>query len=330
MEFKEFIGFASQKVIATIIVILAITSVNFVMFRMAPGDPVRMMFKDPRIGAEEMQLVREKFGLDKSMPVQFLTYIKELSKGNLGTSFWQRRPVTEVILDRLPNTLKLVLTALCIATIIGTLLGAMAGWKSGSRFDSTVMTLSLSAYSVPAFAMGMVLMLLFAYVFPVFPLGGIHTPASGFTGFALMKDTLWHLVLPATSLTFWFTGEYVLLTRNSMIDVLDQDYITTARVKGIGEKQVLYKHALRNALLPVVTATGIHIAFAIGGVIEAETVFSWPGLGRLTYEAVLKRDYPLLQGIFLFFSLSIVVINLIVDLTYRFIDPRIKLGDKDN
>jgi peptide/nickel transport system permease protein len=326
MAARGFASFAASKLIAAVITILAITCVNFVIFRMAPGDPIRMMFRDPRVSAEQMQKVREKFGLDKPLSGQFVAYVKELAKGDLGISFWQKRPVLEVIGDRIPQTLILVITALVIAVVLGTLFGAMAGWRSGTRFDSIVMSASLALYSIPTFAMGLLILLVFSFLLAVFPLGGISTPASGFTGIRQVLDVLWHMVLPAISIVFWYVGEYVLLTRSSMIDVLGKEYITTARAKGLKEGVVLRGHALRNALLPVVTMTGVNFAFAIGGVIEAETVFSWPGVGRLVYDAVLKRDYPLLQGIFLVFAVSVVLFNLIVDLVYGYIDPRIKVG----
>ena len=320
-----FARFALRRLISTLITIIAIACVSFVIFRMAPGDPVRMMFQDPRISAEQMQKVREKFGLDKPLIVQFGVYVNELSKGNLGESFWQNRPVIEVIIARVPNTLLLVLTALILATVCGTLFGAAAGWRSGSRFDTMVMSMSLAVYSIPIFAMGLILFLVFAYALRLFPLGGISTPASGLTGLAYAGDVLWHLVLPSVSIIFWYVGEYVLLTRGAMVDVMGQPYIFTARTKGLREKDILFRHALRNALLPIVTMTGVYLAFSIGGIIEAETVFSWPGVGRLVYEAVMKRDYPLLQGIFLFFSLVVVTVNLVVDLIYGYIDPRIKV-----
>lgn len=326
MAARGFVNFAFKKLFAAVLTIIAITCVNFVIFRIAPGDPVRMMFRDPRVSAQQMQRVRERFGLDKPLGGQFAAYVKELARGNLGMSFWQKRPVLEVIADRVPQTLMLVLTSLVIAIIMGTSFGALAGWKSGSRFDSIIMSISLAVYSIPTFAMGLVLLLVFSFMLTVFPLGGMSTPASGFSGFRHFLDVLWHMVLPAVSIIFWYVGEYVLLTRSSMIDVLGKEYITTARAKGLKESAILRNHALRNALLPVVTMSGISFAFAIGGVIEAETVFSWPGVGRLVYDAVLKRDYPLLQGIFLIFAVSVVLMNLVVDLVYGYVDPRIKVG----
>jgi len=319
--------FALRKAIAAFLTIVAIVCANFVIFRIAPGDPIRMMFRDPRVSAKQLQAMREKFGLDKSLGGQFIAYFKGLSRGDLGLSFSQRRPVAEVLAERIPQTLLLVITALSIAVVLGVALGALAGWRSGTRFDAFILTASLTMYSIPTFSLGIILLLVFAYHLAIFPLGGIVTPASGFAGFAYAKDVLWHMFLPAFSIVIWYVGEYVLLTRSSMIDVLDQDYITTARAKGITEFGILKNHALRNALLPVVTITGVNLGFAVAGIIEAETVFSWPGVGRLVYDAVSKRDYPLLQGSFLLFAVSVVLANLAIDLIYGYIDPRIKVRD---
>jgi peptide/nickel transport system permease protein len=324
----NFAGFAFRKGFAAVITVIAILCVNFVIFRVAPGDPVRLMFKDPRVSKENLQLQREKFGLDKPLSGQFVAYVKQLSRGDLGISFWQKRPVVEVIAERIPNTIALVLSALSIAILLGVALGAFAGWRSGTKMDTFILTASLTLYSIPTFALGILLLLIFAYSLSIFPLGGIVTPASGYEGFAYFRDVAWHMFLPCFSIVLWYIGEYVLLTRSSMMDVLGQDYIATARAKGLKESRILRSHALRNALLPVVTLTGINIGFAIAGVIEAETVFSWPGIGRLVYDAVVKRDYPLLQGVFLVFAVSVVLANLAIDLIYGLIDPRIKVGNK--
>ena len=326
MALKGFAGFAIKKIGAAGITIFAIVCANFVIFRLVPGDPLRMMFRDPRVSAEQMQLVRERFGLDKPLWEQFLYYMRELSRGNLGISFWQKRPCLDVIADRIPQTLLLIVTALVMAVIIGTILGAIAGWKMGTKVDSAILSVALTLYSIPAFCMGIILMLVFAFTLSIFPLGGISTAASGLTGFAHVKDVLWHMCLPALSVVFWYCGEYVLLTRSSMVDALSQDYIITARAKGIKESRIIKNHALRNALLPVVTITGVNLAFAVAGIIEVETVFSWPGIGRLVYDAVLKRDYPILQATFIVFAVAIVMANLVVDLIYGYIDPRIKVG----
>jgi peptide/nickel transport system permease protein len=258
---------------------------------------------------------------------QFVAYLRQLFLyGDLGYSFARAVPVVELIAGRIPQTLLMVGTAILIAAVVGTILGAIAGWKTGTRFDSVIVSLSLGMYAVPTFVLGIILLLFFALYLGIFPLGGMTAIAAGLTGWAYWKDVLWHLVLPATSVLIWYVGAYVIVTRNSMQDVLDQDYITSARAKGIKESTILRRHALRNAILPVVTITGIHVAWAIAGVIQAETVFGWPGVGRLMYSSVMSRDYPVLQGLFLLFGVVLVLANLVVDLIYGYIDPRIKVG----
>jgi len=315
-----------RKVVAAVLTIAVIICANFVIFRMAPGDPVRMMFRDPRVSAENLEILKHQFGLDKPISGQFVAFVKNLAHGDLGMSFSQRKPVVEVLAQRIPNTLLLVVTALVIATVLGVILGAVAGWVSGTRFDTFILSVSVAMYSVPTFALGIILLLLFAYAIPIFPLGGITTPASGYEGFELIKDVGWHMFLPAFSIVIWYVGEYVVLTRSSMIEVMGQEYITTARAKGLKKWKILKNHALRNALLPVITITGVNLAFAAAGVIEAETVFAWPGVGRLAYDAVSQRDYPLLQGVFMLFAFAIVLANLTIDLIYGYVDPRIKVG----
>jgi len=320
--------FVLRKVVAACLTIAVIICANFFIFRMAPGDPVRMMFRDPRVSAENLELMKQKFGLDKPIAGQFVAYVKNLAHGDLGMSFSQRQPVVEVLASRLPYTVLLVVTALTFAIILGVALGAVAGWLSGSKFDTAILTASVTMYSVPTFALGIILLILFAYIFPIFPLGGIMTPASGYEGFELARDIGWHMFLPAISIVVWYVGEYVVLTRSSMVDVMEQEYITTARAKGLKKHRILKDHALRNALLPVITITGVNLAFATAGVIEAETVFSWPGVGRLAFDAVSQRDYPLLQGVFMLFAFAVVLANLAIDLIYGYIDPRITVGDR--
>ncbi len=319
-------GFFLKKVTAAVLTIVVIICANFFIFRMAPGDPVRIMFRDPRVSAESMELMKQKFGLDKSLAHQFVAYAKNLIKGDMGMSFSHRKPVVEVLKSRLPNTILLVFVALTIATILGVALGALSGWLSGTKLDTFILTASVTMYSIPTFALGIILLLVFAYVIPIFPLGGISTPASGYEGIDIIKDIGWHMILPAFSIVIWYVGEYVLLTRSAMIEVMGQEYITTARAKGLKKYKILKNHALRNALLPVITITGVNLAFAAAGVIEAETVFAWPGVGLLAFDAVSQRDYPLLQGVFLLFAFAIVLANLVVDLIYGYIDPRIQVG----
>jgi peptide/nickel transport system permease protein len=324
---KGFAGFAIRKVSAAAITIFAIVCFNFVLFRIIPGDPVRLLFGDPRVSAHKIAEMYEKFGLAGGLWDQFVAYLRQLFlHGDLGYSFARRAPVLEVIADKVPQTLMLILTALVIALVVGTLLGAITGWKTGTRIDSTIISVSLTLYSIPIFIIGILVLLIFAFYLGIFPLSGMYTIGAGLTGWAYWKDVLWHMFLPTCAIIIWYSGEYIIVTRNSMQDVLDQDYIISARAKGIKESTVLLRHALRNAILPVVTITGLNVAFAISGVIEAETVFGWPGMGRLVYSSVMGRDYPVLQGLFLVFAVIVVVANLAVDLIYGKIDPRVTVG----
>jgi len=324
---KGFAGFAIRKISGAVVTIFIIICFNFVLFRLVPGDPVRLMFRDPRVSLQRIQEMYERFGLTGSLWDQFVAYLNRLFlHGDLGISFARRAPVFEVIFDRVPQTLMLILTALIIAVVLGTMLGAIAGWKTGTKFDSIIVTVSLGFYSIPTFIMGIIILLIFSFYLGIFPLSGMYTIGAGLTGWAYVKDVLWHMFLPCGAIVVWYIGEYVVVTRNAMQDVLDQDYIISARAKGIKESVILRRHALRNAILPVVTITGVNVAFAVAGVIEAETVFNWPGIGRLVYDSVMGRDYPILQGLFLIFAVAIVTANLVVDLIYGYIDPRIKVG----
>ncbi len=326
MALKGFALFAVRKVTSAFITIFLITCVNFVLFRLVPGDPVRMMFRDPRVSPQRVQEMYERFGLDKSIWEQFIAYLQQLFfHGDLGYSFARGKPVLDVIWSRLPQTMLLIITALIIAIIVGTALGAIAGWKTGTKFDSIIMTLSLGMYSIPTFILGIILLMIFAFKLGIFPLGGMTTIGAGLTGWEYWKDIAWHMVLPVGAIVIWYIGEYVLITRNAMQDVLEQDYIASARAKGLKESTILRKHALRNAILPVITITGVNAAFAVAGVIEAEAVFGWPGIGSLMYSSVMARDYPVLQGLFLVFAVAVVVANLVVDLIYGYFDPRIKV-----
>ncbi len=326
MALKGFALFAIRKVTSAFITIFLITCVNFVLFRLVPGDPVRMLFRDPRVSSQRIHEMYERFGLDKSIWEQFIIYLQQLFfHGDLGYSFARGKPVLEVIWSRLPQTVLLIVTALIIAVIVGTALGAIAGWKTGTKYDSIIVTLSLGMYSIPTFILGIILLMIFAFKLGIFPLGGMTTIGAGLTGWEYWKNVAWHMVLPAGAIVIWYIGEYVLITRNAMQDVLEQDYITSARAKGLKESKILRKHALKNAILPVLTITGVNAAFAVAGVIEAETVFGWPGIGSLMYTSVMARDYPVLQGLFLVFAVAVVVANLVVDLIYGYIDPRIKV-----
>ena len=327
MTLKGYWGFVVRKITASLIIVFTMISTTFVLFRMMPGDPVKLMFNDPRLGKQAIELMYERFGLTGSLWEQFVAYLGQLLlHGDLGMSFVQLRPVMDVLVSRIPQTLLLMLVAIILALLVGIWLGTMAGWRTGSKFDAAVITGALTTYAIPSFCMGIILLLVFAVYLKILPVGGYSAPVSGLTGFAHWRDVASHLVLPSLSVALWYIGAYVLITRNSIIDVLDQDYITLARAKGLKESVVIRKHGLRNALLPVTTATGMYLAYALGGAVQAEVVFAWPGLGLLLYESILSRDYPVLQGAFLVMAIVIVGANLVVDLIYGLLDPRIKVG----
>ncbi|MCD6391637.1 MAG: ABC transporter permease [Dehalococcoidia bacterium] len=327
MSLRGFVSFAIGKISGAIITIFAIICFNFVLFRMIPGDPVRLMFRDPRVPLEAWELARERFGLTGTLWEQFIAYLNRLFlHGDLGTSFWRGKPVLEVVAARIPNTLWLIILSIILAIIIGTILGAICGWRAGTKLDTSIVAIALSMWSLPGFCIGLIFLLIFAIRLGIFPLGGLYTPASGLSGLAYLRDVLWHAFLPVCTLIIWYMGEYLILMRGAMVDVVGQDYITTARAKGLKESTILKNHALRNAILPVVTLAGISLAYAVAGVVQIETVFGWPGVGRLMYEAVMNRDYPLVQGVFLVLAVAVVMANLIVDLIYGYIDPRIKIG----
>lgn len=315
-----------QRITHSLLLVLAVIVLNFVLIHLAPGDPVDTLIG--QMGGATTELVaqiRAEYGLDKSMPEQLLAYMLKMVKGNLGFSFHFNAAVTTLILRRVPATLLLVITALLIAITLGTLLGVVSAQKPHGLTSHIVTVFSLAGYSSPVFWTGIMLLILFAQVIPLFPSFGMRTAGvQGATLIDNMFDTLKHLVLPASSLASIYLAQYSRLARASMLDELGSDYIRTARSKGLSEAVVLYRHALRNAVLPVVTMAGLQFSQMLAGAVVVETVFSWPGMGQLAFQSILRRDHPLLLGILFFSTLVVVVVNILTDLSYRLIDPRIK------
>ena len=268
--------------------------------------------------------LRADYGLDRSLFTQLYTHIWKMMHGDLGTSFTHRVPVRDLILDHLPATILLVTTAFLLAIIIGTVLGIIAAQKPKSFVNHVVTVLSLSGFSAPIFWTGLMLLIAFAYLLPIFPAFGMSTPGFQGTALEVMFDVLKHLVLPAVTLASVYIAVYSRLARASMLDVLGSDYIRTARSKGLSRRIVVYKHALKNGILPVVTMAGLQFSQLIAGAVVVETVYGWPGIGQLAFNAILRRDHPLLLGILFFSTLMVVIANLITDFSYRILDPRIK------
>ena len=305
--------------------VLAVVVLNFVLVHAAPGDPVETIAgasggMDEKLQAE----LRAQYGLDQPLPVQLGIYLGKVLRGDLGYSYFFNLPVSGLIAERVPATLALVLTSVLAAFLIGTTLGVLSSRRPNGWLSQTINVLSLVGFAAPVFWLGMLLVILLASVFPVFPVSGMRGIASDGRGLADVVDVLHHLVLPSLTLGLVYLAQYSRLSRAAMLDVLGADYIRTARAKGLSERVVLYKHALRNAVLPVVTVLGLQFGNVLAGAIVVETVFNWPGLGRLAYESVLRRDYPTILGVLLFASVVVVVMNQITDLCYRLIDPRIK------
>jgi peptide/nickel transport system permease protein len=318
-----------RKVVQAFLTLVAILIFNFFLFRVwSPGDPVSFLTRGQgaQISPEERQALIAEYGLDKPVFGQFLEYIKDTSTGKLGaSSFYQGEPVMSVFLRFLPPTLLLVGISTTLSMAIGLWMGIRSGWRRGSPFDRFSMFFSLILYSMPEFWLGMLLLLLFSSQLGWFPVGGrVSTNVSSLDMWEYLVDVAEHLFLPVLTLTLGYLGEFYLVMRSSLLDVLGEDYIKTARAKGLLERVVLNRHAVRNALLPTVTLIALSFGYVIGGAITVEVVFSYQGLGLLTYTAILAKDYWVLQGLFLFFSAAVIVLNLASDLVYAYLDPRVR------
>lgn len=313
------------RILQGVLLILAVVVFDFLLIHLAPGDPAQMLAG--QLGgatAEILAQIRKEYGLDQSVSMQLWTYIRHVATGDLGTSYYYNLPVLSLILQRLPATLLLVVTAQLSAIVAGTFLGAVAAKRPNAWLSHLVDVTALIGYATPVFWLGIMLLILFAYLWPVFPVSGMETV--GFSGGALARtlNLLHHLVLPAFTLAFIYLAQYSRLASTNMQNVLRADYIRFARAKGLPERTVTYKHALRNAALPVVTIAGLQFGSILAGAVLVETVFDWPGMGQLTYDSILRRDYPLLIGILLMSAVVVVVVNILTDLSYRIIDPRLR------
>ncbi len=324
--------------------IIFVVVLNFFLFRIMPGDPARQGIRDPRLTKEVIEAIRVRFGLDKPiincvealnpikfgncsinpLDTQFFIYVKNLFKGDLGFSYYYNRPVSDILGERLWNTILLIGAGQILAILIGVTLGVLAAWKARSAIDYGALLTGLLAWSLPVFWLGIILV--FWGSNHGFPIGGKATPGmSSYPLFTQLGDIAWHLLLPTFTYTVIFMGEYTLLMRSSLLDVLAEDYILTAKAKGLSTFQILKDHALKNGMLPMVTLIAINLGYTVGGVIQIEAVFSWPGLGGALFEAVSRRDFPILQGGFLLIAVSVIIANFIADLTYSYLDPRVQM-----
>lgn len=321
---RSTLAFVLRRLIQVIPVVLAIAAFNFLLLKLAPGDAADIIAGQMGHATVELtEQLRREFGLDLPLHEQFLVYMGRLLLFDLGVSHLQQQPVTDLILSRLPATLVLMLTAVLIAVLVGVLLGIAAARREGTLADTLISTLALIVYATPAFWLGLMLIVLFSIQLNLLPSGGMATIGSGRAGLAHVLDVAWHLILPATTLGLFYVAVYARLMRAAMLEVYSLDFIATARAKGLSERRIAWTHAARNALLPVVTLCGVQLGHLLGGSILVETVFGWPGLGRLVFDALLQRDLNLLLGILFVSSVVVVLANLVVDLIYGLLDPRI-------
>ena len=305
---------------AVITVFVAVT-INFVLFRLAPGTAVSNLSRVPHATQELRHALRQEFGLDKSKAAQYGIYLKQLAHGNLGISFANQQPVSHNLWVALKNTLPMVALGTIFAIVFGTLTGVIAAWRRGTALEGATVTTALGFYSMPTHWLGLMLVILFTGVLPT---GGMANDFLINPSFwTHLKDVLSHMVLPSLTLGLVLYGEYTLIVRSAMLETLGEDYILTARAKGLKPWAIVRKHALRNAMLPIATLVALSLGYIVAGAILIETVFSWPGIGRAVYDAVLQRDYPMLQGAFLLLTISVVFFNLVADLLYFKLDPRI-------
>jgi peptide/nickel transport system permease protein len=335
-----------KKIGWALLTILFVIVLNFFLFRILPGDPARRGLKDPRLTAEAVAAIQVRFGLDKPvinciqslnplsfggclvnpLQTQFLIYVGNLLRGELGISYHTNRPVKDVLGEGLWNTVLLIGAGQILSIIIGIAWGILAAWKSHTFLDHASMITGLVAWSIPTYFLGIILLFWGSREFGL-PIGGKITAGARFdTVVAQWLDIIRHMILPTLTYTILYVGQYLLFMRSSMLEVLTEDYILTAKAKGLSTLEILTKHALSNSLLPIVTIIALNLGFTVAGAIFIETVFSWPGLGQATVEAVGRRDYPMLQGTFLLLAVCVIFANLVAELLYSYLDPRVKVG----
>jgi peptide/nickel transport system permease protein len=314
------------KALGSLATLAFVVVFNFFLFRVVESDPVATLFRGRNLtDAQRDELTRE-FGLDGSKLEQFWSYLTQTLQLNLGRSYVTNQPVWEEILDKAPATIALVGVSAVLSAIFGILIGIVAAWRRNSKTDYASTTVTMTLYSMPDFWLGMLLLTVFSVALGWFPVGGIEDPTASQTGFGLLLDQAHHMTLPAITLTLAYLGEYALVMRSSLIDTMREDYLVLARAKGLRDVQVRNRHAVPNALLPVTTLVAINFGFVLSGAIAVETIFSWPGLGLATYEALQGPDLPMLQGLFLVFSAAVILFNFIADLLYVALDPRVRLA----
>jgi peptide/nickel transport system permease protein len=329
-----------RKVFFAVITLIVVIVFNFFLFRILPGDPVKLLFRNPRLTREAQELIRVQFGLDKpvwlnterlsagdipgALDSQFTAYVRNLLQGKLGISFTNRQDVGEVLSERVWRTVLLVFSGELMAIVLGVVIGLIAAWQRGTKIDSAALFIGLLTWALPTFFLGIILLILARGILPT---GGMVTPGLAKEGtLEYWVDVSRHLILPSFTLAVVSASGYMLIMRSSVVEVLSEAYILTAKAKGLSNTRILFTHALKNAMLPMITIIALTLGYVVGGAIQVETVFSWPGIGRLIYESVAKQDYPVLQGAFLLLAISVILANLTADILYSVFDPRVKVS----
>ena len=314
-----------QRILLGFVLILGVIVLNFFLLQAAPGDVVDAMLAEAGGGDPELAArLRQSYGLDQPVYIQLIKYLGQVCIGDLGYSFYYDEPVATLILSHLPTTLMLTLSALILAVLFGTLFGVYAAIKPKGVFSNFVTIFSLFGYATPVFWLGMIVLLVFALYLPWFPAFGIRSIPEPEDSLERVLDIIHHLVLPTFTLAVLYLANYSRISRASMLDVLGADYIRTARTKGLSERKVIFKHALKNASLPGVTLAGLQLAQVFSGAVLVETVFSLPGVGPLLYESIMRRDFPVILGVLFGAATTTIVANIITDLIYKWMDPRIQ------
>ena len=319
-------SFLLRRIGYGLLLMLGVVVLNFLLIRLAPGDPAVVIAGEMGGATEEMlESIREEYGLNKPLVVQLGIYVGNVLTGKLGESFFFNQPVATLIAQRILPTILLVVTAQVLSILIGVFLGVLAARKPNGVMSAFVSVFATIGYAVPVFWTGIMLIILFASVLPIFPVEGMQSVKLRDANlFVQMLDILHHLALPAFTLAIIYLAQYARLSRASMLEVLGSDYIRTAKAKGASQRTILFKHALRNAALPILTVAGLQFGNLISGALLVETVFNWPGMGRLAFDSILRRDYPTIMGVLFFASAMVVIANILTDMSYRLADPRLR------
>jgi len=316
--------YVARRIVYTFILILLVVSLNFVIFRLVPADPLTLMASEARLRPEQIEILKTRFHVGEPLHVQYVYYLTNLLQGEFGYSYRTQRPIAEEIAQVMPNTLLLLGVSTLLSIVIGIVLGIFAAARRGRLTDVAVLFLGMTFFALPTFWIGLILLLVFGYFLPFFPLRGTVSVPVPADPMAAAVDVLWHLTLPAVTLILFFFAQYAVIMRNSLLGVLTEDYVITARAKGLDERTILFKHALKNAMLPMVTIIAMGLGGVFSGAIITETVFSWQGVGQYLWTAIQVSDYPVMQAVFFIIAVAVILANFAADILYGLLDPRIK------